>query len=76
MLYYQTVYGRYWSSSIVSGTHSYYLIMYNALLAKANINNKRLGFPLRCVISCPTMQRTSIVLIDSIRLNQTCIVHV
>ena len=51
MLYYQTLYGRYWSSSIVSSTHSYRLDMYSTRLVKADSNNKRLGFPLRCVMA-------------------------
>ena len=49
-LYYQTVDGYYWSSSIVSSTGNYTLAMNNTRLIKANSDNKRYGFALRCVI--------------------------
>ncbi|MBR3233282.1 hypothetical protein IKG12_00245, partial [Candidatus Saccharibacteria bacterium] len=48
-LYYQTLNGHYWSSSIVSSTTSYILLMYSTRLIKAYSNNKRFGFALRCV---------------------------
>ena len=54
-LYLQTVYGYYWSSSIVSSTDSYRLDMSSTRLIKAYSNNKRIGYALRCVIfSAPT----------------------
>ena len=49
-LYDQTVHGVYWSSSIVSSTASYGLYIYSTRLIKANSHNKRVGFPLRCII--------------------------
>ena len=48
-LYYQTLRGAYWSSSIVSSTDSYYLYMYSTRLIKAGSFNKRLGVALRCL---------------------------
>ncbi|MBR3233700.1 hypothetical protein IKG12_02470, partial [Candidatus Saccharibacteria bacterium] len=48
-LYNQTLIGRYWSSSIVSSTDSYYLYMDSTRLIKAYSTNKRFGFALRCV---------------------------
>ena len=48
-LYYQTLIGDYWSSSIVSSTNSYNLNMGSTRLLKANSVNKRLGYALRCV---------------------------
>ena len=48
-LYYQTLYGAYWSSSIVSSTNSYDLYMYSTRLIKANSANKRSGSALRCM---------------------------
>ena len=53
-LYYQTVSGYYWSSSIVSSTDSYGLSMSSARLIKAGSLNKRCGRALRCVTSLRT----------------------
>ena len=50
-LYTQTVNSYYWSSSIVSSSHSYTLYMYNAHFIKANNNNKRSGIALRYVMT-------------------------
>ena len=48
-LYRQAVEGGYWSSSIVRSTNSYNLYMNNTRLIKADSNNKRSGFALRCI---------------------------
>ena len=53
-LYLQTLDGRYWSSSIVSSTHSYDLHMYSTRLVKAGSYNKRIGDALRFVTSLRT----------------------
>ena len=49
-LYFQTVGGYYWSSSIVSSTDSYALNMNSTRLVKARSDNKRIGFALRCIV--------------------------
>ena len=48
-LYDQSLYGHYWSSSIVSSANSYRLRMNSTRLIKANSYNKRIGFALRCM---------------------------
>ena len=48
-LYYQALYGGYWSSTIYNSSDSYSLVMTGSRLIKAGTNNKRLGSALRCM---------------------------
>ena len=42
--------GRYWSSSSRSSIYAYHLLFYSSSVNSANSNNRRLGFPVRCVL--------------------------
>ena len=50
-LYFQTMFGNYWSSSIVRSINSYNLGMGGTRLTKTDNNNKRIGCNLRCVFA-------------------------
>ena len=49
-LYYQSLDGSYWSSSITSSTNSYYIGMNSTRLVKSYTYYKYHGLPLRCII--------------------------
>ncbi len=48
-LYYQGGSGDYWSSTVVSDTHVYYLSTFSLAIRPASSDNRAVGFALRCV---------------------------